>query len=156
MGGRFAIAARQVFDVSQNVPLAVLRHWYADPQPDSPIRGRSLPACVAADRDTLDQGNAATMHDFVLDFSKPGVERRKREIGFGNFGNLDPGGLDCSDGIIDLVDIRRRQPVHPSIRVIEIAGVPAGRIRHRSHGRCSGVGKIWHRLSPSVRYTVSK
>ena len=36
MGGRFAIAARQVFDVSQNVPLAVLRHWYADPQPEIP------------------------------------------------------------------------------------------------------------------------
>ena len=130
------IAAGQVFDMTQYMPLAVLRDGHTEPQPDPPIGDGRLMTGIPHYRYALDQRDAAPVHNLPADYFESFMQTRQRKIGLFDSGNVDPGGLDRGDGGVQFRNVAVGQPVNPVVGCREVLRAPVCRIGYGLHLYC--------------------
>src|SRR5262249_36657935 len=144
--GRIVDAAAEILYVTQDVAVAVLRHWLAELRADAEEGRRRLFHRIALDRKTAeDDEAAAAQQDIVADARETLAELRQREVRAVDRDVIDPLIDDRADGGIDLGDLVAGQPMRECTGVLQVESAPRGgpvdgAHRHRRCKRrfCSG------------------
>ena len=121
----------QILDVTQQVPVGVLRHRAAEIEADAPQRGPRLGGVVFGDGKAADEDVTPPFQKLVTDVGQHRGEGGQREVVAPDVLDVEAQRLDPRDGRADLGDLLRGQVIDPLFRVQRLRGRPTGGVDHR-------------------------
>ncbi len=107
--------AAQVGDMTQKVPLRILRYRIPDMKPDTPERDSRLKPGIALDRNAAHDGEAATVNYIVSDSVKLRTERGHVEIVSPYLENVLDFRLKLGDDSVEVSNICACQRMDPAL-----------------------------------------
>ena len=99
----------QFLDVTQHMTLGVLRHGASQILADAVERGRRLQPVIVGDGKAPQQHDAAPMDEVFADLCERRAEHRQGKGLARDVHDVETGGFDAADGLVDIGDLVRRQ-----------------------------------------------